>query len=242
MNVGYGQGVGRPPETVQALGSVKHAIKIRTFANFQIKSNLLNVVLMVYIFVDVLSPTICITNVVWVSQVLHIKSASSCCQGPEVGGDGFFLTFVRSPTFILKNFPCTIFLFMSWVKELFQNKSKVFFRYPAYGVFRNQKPRALTQARTHARTHGFPEIKIHWLFTTSYNLRFLEDTRPFFCVCVCGGGGGGTDTPILDWWCLSWVSRPEWIAACFLTCVILRFTSGGTPTDLLEVNMAAKPF
>ena len=30
--------------------------------------------------------------------------------------------------------------------------------------------------------------------------------------------------------------------ACFLTCVILRFTSGVTPADCVEVSMAAKPF
>ena len=29
---------------------------------------------------------------------------------------------------------------------------------------------------------------------------------------------------------------------CFLTCVILRFTSGVTPADCIEVSMAAKPF
>ena len=30
--------------------------------------------------------------------------------------------------------------------------------------------------------------------------------------------------------------------ACFLTCVVLRFTSGATPADCIEVSMAAKPF
>ena len=30
--------------------------------------------------------------------------------------------------------------------------------------------------------------------------------------------------------------------ACFLTCVILRVTSGVTPADCLEVSMAAEPF
>ena len=30
--------------------------------------------------------------------------------------------------------------------------------------------------------------------------------------------------------------------ACFLTCVILRFTSGVTPADCIEGNMAAEPF
>ena len=29
---------------------------------------------------------------------------------------------------------------------------------------------------------------------------------------------------------------------CLLTCVILRFTSGATPADCIEVSMAAKPF
>ena len=30
--------------------------------------------------------------------------------------------------------------------------------------------------------------------------------------------------------------------ACFLTCVIPRFTSGTTPADYIEVSMAAEPF
>ena len=30
--------------------------------------------------------------------------------------------------------------------------------------------------------------------------------------------------------------------ACFLVCVILRFTSGATPADCTEVGMAAEPF
>ena len=30
--------------------------------------------------------------------------------------------------------------------------------------------------------------------------------------------------------------------ACFLACVILKFTSGMTPADCIEVSMAAKPF
>ena len=30
--------------------------------------------------------------------------------------------------------------------------------------------------------------------------------------------------------------------ACFLACVILRFTSGVTPADYIEVNMAAEHF
>ena len=30
--------------------------------------------------------------------------------------------------------------------------------------------------------------------------------------------------------------------ACFLTCVFLRCTSGATPADCIEVNMAAEPF
>ena len=30
--------------------------------------------------------------------------------------------------------------------------------------------------------------------------------------------------------------------ACFLTCMILRFTSGVTPADCIEVSMVAKPF
>ena len=67
---------------------------------------------------------------------------------------------------------------------------------------------------------------------------FLEDTSP-----SCGA----TDTPVLDfWWCLPWVSKPEWIPhlhALLPACnEFLRFTSGVTPTDCIEVSMATKPF
>ena len=58
---------------------------------------------------------------------------------------------------------------------------------------------------------------------------------------------GATDTPLLDfWWCLLWVSKPEWAALFMLgghvhvTC-LLRFTSGATPADLMVASMAAKP-
>ena len=55
---------------------------------------------------------------------------------------------------------------------------------------------------------------------------------------------GVIDTPVLDFlWHLPWVSKPGWIPfACFLTCVIFRFTSGVIPADCMEVSMAAEPF
>ena len=64
-------------------------------------------------------------------------------------------------------------------------------------------------------------------------LNFLEDISPF---------RGATDTLVLDfWWRLLWVSKPGWIPfACFLACIILRFTSGATPADCIEVSMAAE--
>ena len=67
----------------------------------------------------------------------------------------------------------------------------------------------------------------------------LEDISPF---------SGATNTPVLAfWWCLLWVSKPEWTALIMLdggTCVThsLSFTSGATPSDLLVASMAAKPF
>ena len=66
-------------------------------------------------------------------------------------------------------------------------------------------------------------------------LKFLEDMSPF-----CGA----TDTPVLDfWWCLSWVSKPGLIPrlrALSPVChEFLRFTSGATPADCIEVGMAA---
>ena len=43
--------------------------------------------------------------------------------------------------------------------------------------------------------------------------------------------------------CPPWVSKPGWIPfAYFLLCVILRFTSGVTPADCVEVSMAAESF
>ena len=52
------------------------------------------------------------------------------------------------------------------------------------------------------------------------------------------------------WYSLFWTSGnvcPRFqsqggFLACFLTCVILRFTSGVTPADYIGVNMAVEPF
>ena len=68
--------------------------------------------------------------------------------------------------------------------------------------------------------------------------RFLEDISPF-----CGA----TDITVLDfWWCLLWVSKPEWVTLFALGGGIyvtwpLRFTSGVIPADLLVASMAAEP-
>ena len=68
---------------------------------------------------------------------------------------------------------------------------------------------------------------------------FLEDTSPFY---------RETDTPVLEfWWCLLWVSKPEWTALFvfsggILVTHTLRFTSGATPADHLVASIAAKPF
>ena len=65
--------------------------------------------------------------------------------------------------------------------------------------------------------------------------KFLEDMSPF-----CGA----TDTPVLDfWWRLPWVSKPGWIPCLRALSPVchefLRFTSGVTPADCIEVSMAA---
>ena len=70
---------------------------------------------------------------------------------------------------------------------------------------------------------------------TSFIFKFLEDTSPF-----CGA----TDNPVLDfWWHLSWVSKPGWISClcAFSPVVIIRFTSGVTPADCMEVSMVVEP-
>ena len=64
---------------------------------------------------------------------------------------------------------------------------------------------------------------------------FLEDMSPF---------RGATDTPVLDFCDIypRFQSQGGGSLACFLTCVILRFTSCVTPAACMEVSMAAKPF
>ena len=67
---------------------------------------------------------------------------------------------------------------------------------------------------------------------------YLEDISPF---------RGATDTPVLNfWWRLPWVSRPGWIphlCALLPACnEFLRFISGATPANCIEVSMAAEPF
>ena len=63
------------------------------------------------------------------------------------------------------------------------------------------------------------------------------------CKCYCGDTG----TPVLDfWWCLLWVSKPEWAALFVLGRVVclrhsLRFTSGVKPAALFAASMVAKP-
>ena len=52
---------------------------------------------------------------------------------------------------------------------------------------------------------------------------------------------GATDTPVLDFWCPRFQSQGGPLA-CFLACVILRFTSGVTPADCTEVSIAASLF
>ena len=68
--------------------------------------------------------------------------------------------------------------------------------------------------------------------------KFLEDISPF---------RGATDTPGLDfWWHLPWVSKPGWIphlhALLPARNEFLRFSSGATPADCIQVSMAAEPF
>ena len=61
----------------------------------------------------------------------------------------------------------------------------------------------------------------------------LEDISPF-----CGA----TDTPVLDFWCLIGVSKPESAALFVLGIHVthsLRLTSGATPADLLAASMTA---
>ena len=71
---------------------------------------------MAYIFVHVLS-----------RKMLHIKSASSCCQGPEVGGDVFFEPLFQVH-FYFEEFSLVwiFFLCHEW-KNCFKTKESLFF-------------------------------------------------------------------------------------------------------------------
>ena len=97
-------------------------------------------------------------------------------------------------------------------------------------------PGVLTQSGT--KSKGFIQcLQINFIETFFYNT--LYNISPF-----CGA----TDIPVLDfWWCLLWISKPEWVALFILGRGIcfthtLRFTSGATPTDLLAASMVAKLF
>ena len=62
----------------------------------------------------------------------------------------------------------------------------------------------------------------------------FEDISPF---------RGATDNTVLDfWWYCPQFQSQGGSLACFLTCVILRFTSAVTPADCIEVSMTAEPF
>ena len=64
------------------------------------------------------------------------------------------------------------------------------------------------------------EGRCRWFFLK----KNLEDTSPF-----CGA----TNTPVLDFW---------WGFKARLDLLLVCFTSGVTPADCIEVNMATKPF
>ena len=85
---------------------------------------------------------------------------------------------------------------------------------------------------------GLKDINVWQHSATNFFLKFLEDISPF---------RETTDTPVLDFWRrLPWVSKPGWIPhlhALLPACnKFLRFTSGATPADYIEVSMTAEPF
>ena len=80
------------------------------------------------------------------------------------------------------------------------------------------------------------EINFKW---DTENFFFNFGRHQSFC--------GATGAPVLDvWWCLPWVSKPEWIlyfCASSPTCNwFFTFTFSVTPADLLMASMVAKPF
>ena len=87
-----------------------------------------------------------------------------------------------------------------------------------------------------------------------YLSRGCKDVNAFqlkICLFLLLNFGGHKSFSWGHWYPLFWTSgdicagfqRPEWIPfACFLTCVILRFTFCVTPADCIEVSMAAGPF
>ena len=65
-------------------------------------------------------------------------------------------------------------------------------------------------------------------------LKFLEDTSIFIVPLIPLFWTSGDVYPEFQ--------RQSESLVCFLSSVILRFTSGGTPADCTEVSMSADPF
>ena len=79
-----------------------------------------------------------------------------------------------------------------------------------------------------SHSNGIDSQDPYFFHCCERNLFFLKHFWSPFC--------GATDTPVLDWWRLLWVSKPEWEALFAIGRGVrvthsLRFTSGVTPTD-----------
>ena len=79
-----------------------------------------------------------------------------------------------------------------------------------------------------------PKFSVY-IFSPFFLKTFLEDTSPF-------------RGPLIPLFCNSsdicpgFQSQGGSLFTCFLACVILRFTSGVTPADCIEVGMVVEPF
>ena len=92
-----------------------------------------------------------------------------------------------------------------------------------------------------------------WYFWFRFDLSDISTRQKtlFFKINFCWTHGhfGATDTPVLDfWWCLLWVSKPEW-AALFTQfgrgvhdIHYLRFTSCATLLPVYMASIAASRF
>ena len=116
-----------------------------------------------------------------------------------------------------------VFQFFYLVTETYTQGNMKEMRKWAYEIHSTFLVEKAVSLSTTTQTYIPPSTSFFFFF------KFLEDTSPF---------RGAADTPILDfWWRLRWVSKLGWIPslACPAHNGFLRFTSGATPADCIDL-------